>query len=44
MTKDKQLMLEKMLQDFAIVFGGKLGLYPHEQIHLESNPGAVPVA
>ena len=44
MTASEKKKLENLLKEFDVVFDRKLGHYPHKQIHLDLEPGSVPVA
>lgn len=43
LSQDQRNDLQWILEKYTAVFDGKLGLYPHEQIHLELLPNSKPV-
>ena len=43
MSATEKRLFEAMLNKHKTVFDGELGHYPHERIHIELTPGAVPV-
>jgi hypothetical protein len=42
LTLDQQNELHEVLNQFEHLFNGELGFYPHQKIHLELKPDAVP--
>eukprot|EP00536_Pseudo-nitzschia_multiseries_P005270 jgi/Psemu1/146885/gw1.96.83.1 len=43
MTEEQKRKFQKMIQKHEVIFNGKLGLYPHEEIHIKLKKDAKPI-
>ncbi len=43
LSPEQQADLSALLSKFPQLFSGKLGHYPHQKVHLELQPNAIPV-
>ena len=43
LLEDEKEKLVQVLEKYPVLFDGKLGHYPHSQVHLELEPNSIPV-